>query len=66
LKKIIVIELDKMLSWVEIKGWIMSYYTSFESLFHILDFFSNFLNKKKLNKIKIITSYQSIFPNIMV
>ena len=40
-KKIIVIRLDKMLSWVESKNWPFSYHTSFENLFQ-LDPMSNF------------------------
>jgi len=35
IEKIIVIELDKMLSCAEIKRWTKSFYTSFESLFQM-------------------------------
>jgi hypothetical protein len=41
IEKIIVIELDKMLSCVEIKSWTMSHYTSFESLFQ-MDLYKSF------------------------
>jgi len=45
IEKIIVIELDKMLSCVEIKSWTISYYTLFESLFQMVSIYLDEINR---------------------